>query len=152
MVKLFSLLLLFSGLFSMHVAGQTVIHINAGSRAPYGTYQNLLVNTNGECNYQLREVSGKGKDSAVFTISKSQLDSIFAKADQLGFFQLNDKYDRGVADGAGILIALNSSGKKKTVQLLNTDVPQVNELVAFINHILEPRKIRIYYGQSVPQK
>lgn len=138
--------------FTLVATAQTVVHINAGSRANYGTYQNLLINLDGQCNYQLREVNGTTKDSSVFNISKSQLDSIFQRADKLGFFQLDHKYDGGLADGAGILIALNNSGKKKTVQLVNTDLPQVNELVAFINRILEPQKIRIYYGQSVPQK
>ena len=152
MVKRVSILVFVCFSFALVATSQTVVHINAGSRANYGTYQNLLINLDGQCNYQLREVNGTTKDSSVFNISKSQLDSILQRAEQLGFFQLNNKYDGGLADGAGILIGLNNSGKKKTVQLVNTDLPQVNELVAFINHILEPQKIRIYYGQSVPQK
>ena len=139
-------------MFYVSAASQTVVHINAGSRAPYGTYQNLLIDISGQVSYQRREVSGAVKDSLVFSITKSQLDSIFSKAEQTGFFQLNNKYDGGFADGAGILIGMNSSGKKKTVQLLNTDIPQINELVALINRMLEPQKIRIYYGQSTPQK
>ena len=146
------LLIFIAGILYFPAASQTVIHINAGSRAPYGTYQNLLIDISGQASYQRREVSGTIKDSLAFSITKSQLDSIFAKAEQTGFFQLNNKYDGGFADGAGILIAMNSSGKKKTVQLLNTDIPQINELVALINRMLEPQKIRIYYGQSTPQK
>jgi hypothetical protein len=138
-------------MFCLSASSQTVIHINSGSRASYGTYQNLLIDINAQVSYQKREVNGAVKDSLTFSISKSQLDSIFAKAEQNGFFQLNNKYDGGFADGAGIMIAINSSGKIKTVHLLNTDVPQINELVALINRMLEPQKIRIYYGQSVRQ-
>lgn len=57
-------------------------------------------------------------------------------------------YDVGLVDGAGILISLNSSGKKHMVQLKNTDVPQVNELITWLNRILQSRNIRIYYGQK----
>ena len=146
------ILIFIAGIFYLPASSQIVIHINAGSRAAYGTYQNLLVDINGQCSYQRREVNGAVKDSMVFAISKSQLDSIFNKAEQLGFFQLNNRYDGGFADGAGIMIALNSGGKKKTVDLLNTDVAQINELVALINRMLQPQNIRIYYGQSSPQK
>ena len=97
----------------------------------------------------MAEVNGPVKDSSRFTISSSQLDSLFSRAEQLGFFQLNNKYDAGFADGSGIMIAMNHSGKKKTVQLLNTDVPQINDWVTFLNHMLQPQKIRIYYGQSL---
>lgn len=152
MVKLFFLLCLACSISYFPAQSQVVLQINAGSRAPFGDYQSLLVNLNGECSYKLVTVNGPVKDSSRFTIAKSQLDSIFSKAEQIGFFQLNNKYDGGRVDGAGILIAMNSSGKKKSVQVLNVDVPQVNELVAFINRILQPQKIRIDYGQSAPQK
>jgi hypothetical protein len=146
------ILIFIAGIFYLPASSQTVIHINWGSRAPYGTYQTLLIDINGQVSYQRREVTGAVKDSLLFSMTKSQLDSIFTKAEQTGFFQLNNRYDGGFADGAGILVAINSSGKKKTVQLLNTDIPQINELVALINRMLEPQRIKIYYGQSAPQK
>ena len=152
MMRKLVVLFIFLNAFYAPALTQTVIHINAGSRASYGTYQNLLIDVSGQVSYQRREVNGAVKDSLNFNIAKAQLDSIFLKADQIGFFQLNDKYDGGFADGAGIFVAMRYAGKTKTVQLLNTDVPQINELVGYINRILEPQRIRIYYGQSVPQK
>jgi hypothetical protein len=77
-----------------------------------------------------------------------QLDSFFRKAEATGFFSLNSRYDGGARDGAGIYISLNSSGRKHSVQLINTDVPAVNELITWLNGILASRRIRIYYGQN----
>lgn len=130
------------------VCGQVVVQINAGSRAPYGTNQDLYINANGKTSYYKGEINKPIKDSATFYISKSSLDSFFKKAEQVGFFNLNSKYDGGFADGAGIFISLNSSGKNHSVDLLNEDIPQINELIALLNSFLAPHKIRIYYGQK----
>jgi hypothetical protein len=52
------------------------------------------------------------------------------------------------ADGAGIYISMNSAGKLKSVHAVNTDVPAINELIGFLNNMLAPYRIRIYYGQK----
>lgn len=147
MRKVFFFILLFISI-SLVVQSQAVVYINAGSRAPYGFYQDLQINNNGQVKYRKVEVNGRVKDSSSFTITRVQLDSFFRKADQVGFFQLNAMYDGGFVDGAGILISLNNAGKKHMVQLKNTDVPQVNDLIAWVNKLLKPRNIRIYYGQK----
>lgn len=147
MRKPFYHLLILCCIFSFQAISQTVVQINAGSRAPWGTNQNLFIDKKGHCKYSLAEISGSVKDSSSFNISASQLDSFFAKAEQVGFFKLDSKYDGGYADGAGIFIALNSSGKKHSVDLLNKDIPPINELVDFLNRMLSVHKIRIYYGQ-----
>jgi len=149
MAKPFWLLVFVCALVCSIAQSQTVIQVNAGSRAPYGNYQNLLISADGKCSYQLAQVNGPVKDSAHFTISSAQVDSLFTKAEQVGFFQLNAKYDAGYADGSGVMIAMNHSGNKKTVQLLNTDIPQINDWVTLLNHMLLPQKSRIYYGQSL---
>lgn len=138
--------------FSFAALSQAVVFINAGSRASWGTNQELTIDDKGQCTYYLREVNGPVKDSSFFHITAAQLDSFFSKAGQVNFFGLNSKYDVGALDGAGIYISLNSSGKKHSVQLRNTDVPAVNDLVTFLNELLAPHKIRIYYGQSSPNK
>jgi hypothetical protein len=127
---------------------QPVVFINAGSRANYGNHQELTIDAQGNCRYYLRDVNGVSKDSSFFSITRQQLDSFFQKANAVGFFQLNAKYDVGAVDGAGIYISMNSSGRKHSVQVLNTDVSAVNELIAWLNALLAPRQIRIYYGQK----
>ena len=132
---------------SLAAQSQIVFFINAGSRASYGNHQELLIDTKGLCKYRLSEVNGAVKDSASFTISRQQLDSIFQKAEQVGFFNLNKKYESGAVDGAGILISMNSSGRKHSVQLVNIDQPAIKEIVTLVNSMLAPRRIRINYGQ-----
>ena len=92
--------------------------------------------------------NGERKDSSSFQISKSQLDSFFLKAEQTGFFNLNARYDGGLADGAGILISMNNGGRKHSVHLINTDVPAINELINWFNTLLDVHQLRIYYGQK----
>lgn len=145
MVK--SLLLLIACSFAVTIKAQTVVQIDAGSRAPYGYIQSLTIDAAGRCRYLQYEVSdGKVKDSATFTITKAQLDSFFLKAAQVGFFDLAEDYSYGV-DGAGVFIAINSAGKKHSVNVKNRTVKQVDDLIANLNAILQARKIKIYYGQ-----
>jgi hypothetical protein len=145
--KIFQLLFLCC-IISFSAISQTIVQINAGSRAPWGNNQNLLIDNKGHCTYFLSEVNGAVKDSSSFIFSASQLDSFFTRAEQVGFFQLNSKYDGGVADGAGIFISMNHAGKKHSVDLQNQDIPPVNELIGYLNLLLASHKIRIYYGQK----
>ena len=148
MIRIIKSILIFGGVFIATAArSQVVVQINAGSRALWGTNQNLFIDQKGHCQFYLSEVRGSVKDSSSFIIPVSQLDSFLAKAEQVGFFNLNDKYDGGLADGAGIFISLNSSGKKHSVDLLNKDLPPIHELITYLNIILAPHRIRINYGQ-----
>lgn len=133
---------------SFALQAQPIVYINAGSRASYGNYQELIIERNGHCSYYLRQMNAATKDSSFFTLSRQQLDSIFRKAEAAGFFNLNTRYDGGARDGAGIFISMNNSGRKHSVQLINTDVPAINELITWLNGILAARGIRIYYGQN----
>jgi hypothetical protein len=130
---------------------QPVLFINAGSRASRGNNQELTIDAAGNCKYRLREVNGPLKDSSSFRLSPMQLDSILQKADQAGFFNLDRKYTGNVVDGAGIYISINSRGKKHAVDVTNTDQPVINELIAMLNRMLEPQRIRINYGQFAPK-
>ena len=135
-------------LLPLSLLSQVVFFINAGSRANYGNHQELTIDSKGNCRYVLREAGGRGKDSTSFSITSTHLDSLFRKADQVGFFNLNARYEDRSADGAGIYISMNSAGKLKSVHAVNTDVPAINELVSFLNNMLAPQRIRIYYGQK----
>ena len=135
-------------LLTLSAASQPVVFINAGSRASYGNHQELLIDSKGAVRYYLRELNGATKDSSSFSITPQQLDSFFRKAEQIGFFTLNNKYESGAVDGAGIYISMNSSGKKHNVQLVNIDLPAINDLIGFLNTMLTPHRIRIYYGQK----
>ena len=64
--------------------------------------------------YYLKEVNGPLKDSSSFTISITQLDSLFARARQVGFFSLNNSYHSTKVDGGGIYISMNHAGTKKS--------------------------------------
>src|SRR5207302_4931171 len=98
---LLKLLVLLDLFISTSVQSQVVVQINAGSRASWGTNQNLTIDKTGHCSFYLSEVRGAIKDSSSFTISASQLDSFLTKAAQVGFFNLNSRYDGGYADGSG---------------------------------------------------
>lgn len=146
--RIISLLILWC-MFTSHARSQIIFQVNAGSRAPYGSNQNFLIDTKGHCSYNVTDVNGPVSNAASFTITSSQLAALLAKGEELGFFKLKDKYDGGFADGAGIFIAMRSSGKSHSVQLLNTDVPAINQLVNYLNNnILDLHHIRIYYGQT----
>lgn len=138
--------------FSMAAVCQTVLFINAGSRASYGQQQELLVDANGNCRYRLGTVNGPVKDSSSFALLPGQLDSLFRKAVETGFFSLQHNYDGGAADGAGIYISMNHAGQQHYVQLKNTDVPAINQFITLLNTMLAPRQIRINYGQFVPPR
>ena len=136
-------------LFTTFIAStQPVIFINAGSRANRGNHQELTIEKNGVSRYFLRQLNGSALDSISFNLSVQQLDSIFLKAESVGFFNLQTNYQSGAVDGAGIYISMNSSGKMHSVNLNNMDVSAINELVTFLNSMLRPQRIRIYYGQK----
>lgn len=136
-------------LLSLFAAAQTVFFLNAGSRANRGQQQELFIQRDGSCRYRLSEVNGAVKDSASFALLPGQLDSLFRKAEETGFFNLNKRYESGAADGAGIFISLNHNGRRHSVDLVNTDQPAVNQLVTLLNAMLAPRNIRINYGQFI---
>lgn len=139
--------LLFTTLI-ISASAQLVVQIDAGSRAPYGDIQSLTIDKKGKCRYVKYDVSTNAiKDSSSFFITEGQLQDFMKKADDAGFFRLEDNYVRGV-DGAGIFISLNNGINKKGVNVKNTDVAAVNTVVEFLNTILQSRKIRIYYGQQ----
>ena len=128
---------------------QAVLFINAGSRAAWGNQQELTIDSKGNCRYYLRELNGPVKDSSKFSITTQQLQNFFSKANESGFFTLNNEYKGKAVDGAGIYISMNNAGIKHFVRLVNTDVPVVNELVTLLNTILKPYNIIINYGQFV---
>ncbi len=130
---------------------QVVVYINAGSRANYGTTQELFIDANGQARYWKRNVNGPAVDSSVFMLSPVQLDSFFQKARQVGFFNLDAKYENEkLVDGSGILISLNHAGQKKSVSLRNQDQPKINELITWLNNSLTLQRIRIYYFNPTP--
>ena len=135
-------------LLPLSLLSQVVFFVNAGSRANYGNHQELSIDIKGNCRYVLREINGRAKDSIAFNLAPRQLDSLFQKAEQVGFFNLQARYVDRSADGAGVYVSMNSSGKLKSVHAVNTDVPALNELIALLNNMLVPYKIRIYYGQK----
>lgn len=136
-------------LLSVSVQAQVVFFINAGSRTSYGDNQELMIDANGNARYYLRELNGPTKDSSQFNIGKTLLDSIFLKAQAVGFFNLNTRYDGGAKDGAGIYISMNNAGRIHSVHVINTDVSAINEFMNWLNTILASRRIRINYGQNV---
>lgn len=148
MVKFFIYLFTFFIFIFNRINAQVILQVDAGSRAPWGIYQNLVMDAKGHCTYTRSKVNGPVLESSSFTITTQQMDALFSKADQVKFYQLKEKYDGGYSDGAGIFIALRRDGKNHHVDLRNTDIPEVNQWVALFNDILKPHKIRIYYGQT----
>ena len=142
---IFILILLFTTFLA---STQPVIFINAGSRANRRNHQQLIIEKNGAARFYLRQYNGTTLDSIFFNLTSNQLDSFFQKAESVGFFNLQTNYQGGAVDGAGIYISMNSSGKKHSVNLNNMDVSAINELVTFLNSMLRPQRIRIYYGQK----
>jgi hypothetical protein len=132
--------------FSFAVRSQAVVFVNAGSRAAWGDNQELTIYKNGNCRYALREVNGTTKDSSSFAITPQQLNSIFQKANELGFFSLNKEYKGTAVDGSGVYISMNNAGKKNHVSVVNISQPAIKELLNFMNELLASRSILISYG------
>jgi len=125
---------------------QAVFYLNAGSRAPWGDNQQLTIHQSGQALFILREVNGRAKDSISFNIPADQLNSIFQKAREIGFFGLEKNYDSDAKDGWGIYISLNDQGNKYQVSVKNIVQPAIKEFVTFLNNLLSTRNIRIRYG------
>jgi hypothetical protein len=149
-MKIKALLLLSAISFQVH--SQTVVYINAGSRATWGFNQEIMINKAGNVSYYLRAVNGPAKDSSFFSLPPATLDSFFSKATQSGFFSLNRNYDGGAADGSGIYISLNNSGRKYSVNVRNADVPAITELVNWLNNLFTPNRIHINYSKAPVKK
>lgn len=124
-----------------------VIQFNAGSRAPDGTVQNLLIDAGGHCTYTEDEVSGLNVASSDFNISKAQVDSFLKKANDIGFFKLQAQIHKGY-DGSGIFVSMNYQGNKHHVDVTNTSVPEIDALVSMMNEILATKNIKISYGRK----
>ena len=127
---IFILFLLFTSIIA---STQPVIFINAGSRANRGNHQELIIEKSGAARFFLRQLNGPTLDSVFFNITTQQLDSIFQKAELVGFFNLQTNYQSGAVDGAGIYVSMNSSGKMHSVDLNNIDLPAINELITLLN-------------------
>lgn len=132
-------------LFSIASFAQVVLYVDAGSRAPWGNREELLVNKNGKVLYYLVNEKGDIVDSAITNITLQQITSFFQQASQNGFFKLDSIYDGGVADGSGIYMSMNDNGSMHHVSVLNTNVPAVTELLTLLKSMLEPKNIRIRY-------
>jgi len=137
---------------SLAGTAQTVLFINAGSRAATGNQQELTVDAKGNGRYYLRQVNGPVKDSAVISIGQEQLQNYLNRAEATGFFNLNNESRGKAVDGTGIYISMNKNGKTHFVELANTDIPLVNELIYQLNNMLVPFHIRINYGQFETNK
>lgn len=123
-----------------------VVFVNAGSRAPSGIQQELMIFPNGLCKYYAGEVNGMLKDSAAFNITAAQLQSFFTKATSVGFFELQEQYS-GKTDGTGVYISLNHNGRKKKVYVANVQVLAVDALMKHLNSLLAARAVYLNYGQ-----
>ena len=88
-------LFIFSSMLSLKAQPQIVLQVTAGSRAPWGFYQNLVMDSKGKCTYTRSEVNGSVKESSSFNITMTQLNSFFAEVERLKFFNLKEKYDGG---------------------------------------------------------
>ena len=124
-----------------------LVQVNSGSRAPYGNVQDLTIDNRGQCIYYLTTVKGALIDSMRFNLRVTQVDSFLTGAVSLGFFKLRDQYKTG-SDGAGVYLSLNNKGSKHSVDVKNQSIPEVDQVVALLNRILQPHNVWIYYGQK----
>ena len=121
-----------------------VIQFNAGSRAPEGTVQSLLIDAAGHCTYSVDDVTGASLSQTDFSIKQAQVDSLLKKAYDLGFFKLQEQYRKGY-DGSGIFVSMNYAGQKHHVDVTNTSVPEINTLVNVLNTMIASKNIKINY-------
>lgn len=146
--KLIPIILACCCLYYARAICQPVVFVNAGSRASWGTVQELWIDANGQCRYFVKEVNGPVKDSSSFMLAAGQLDAFFSQANQLGFFGLDKTYDGGALDGSGILFSLNDTGKKHLVQVRNMEVEAIRSLVDYLNGLLNPHRVVLNYGPA----
>ena len=126
------------------VRARIIFQVNAGSRAPWGTDQDLTIDSMGGCEYRLSEVYDGVKDSLRFSLPAGYVDSLLRRSDELGFFKLDSDYVRG-RDGSGVYISMNYHGRIYSVNVINKDIPQIHSIVSLLNGLLQPHKISIKY-------
>ena len=121
-----------------------VFQVLAGSRAPWGTDQNLTIDSLGRCDFRLIDAERGVTDSARFRLPPGQVDSLLKSADKAGFFKLDSNYVKG-HDGSGIYMVMNYGARIYSVNVVNESIPQIHTIVATLNGMLQPHKIRINY-------
>lgn len=122
---------------------QTIDSIVAisGSMAPYGTNQYIRINSD-SLYFQEFEVNAASlTDEYSVVLSSTDLQNIYNKVISEDFFSLTEIHDGGYEDGSGIKIRIaTTDGQVKTVLVKNTDVPEINEIVKYINSYLPAGK------------
>ncbi len=123
----------------------------AGSYAPWGTNQLLLIDSLGSVAFYQSDLDSPGVDSIFALLDPLEIQAIYDTVTAVGFFSLDTLYDIGARDGSGISLWSAASGTEHSVEAINIAVPEVNRIVWTLNTILEPFGIQLNYG-SPPGK
>ena len=126
--------LIFFTLFSrIDVIAQTppkfYLEAFAGSYAPWGTNEFLVIDTLGHVSFWKSDLEIAGGDSVFVTLTSQQQQAIYDTVNAVAFYSLNLKYDSGAEDGSGVSIYVQRGGVAHAVEVRNIAVAAVNRLV-----------------------
>lgn len=118
----------------------------AGSYAPWGTNQSLVIDSLWNVSFYQSELPSGDVDSVFAVLDSFEMQAINDTVMTVNFFNLDTLYDSGAVDGSGIFLRIMASEMEHSVQAINITVPEVDRIVRTLNTILEPYGIKLNYG------
>jgi len=119
----------------------------AGSYAPWGRNQLLLIDSLGHVAFWESDLDSPGVDSIFALLDPQEMQTIYDTVTTVGFFSLDTLYHSGALDGSGIYLYITASGTKHSVESVNIGVPEVNRIARTINAVLDTFGIQLKYGE-----
>ncbi len=121
------------------------LQVYAGSNAPWGTSQSLLVEEGGKTTYYLTEVGKGDLDSSSFTLTKSELGKVNETLKKMNFYKLNAAYNEESVDGVALTVIAKKGQVENTVTWENIETKETKMLIDNVNAILKKRNIQLQY-------
>jgi hypothetical protein len=125
---------------------------SSGSLLPGRENYALEIRANGEARYTryLPDEFGPPLEQATFTVSKTDLEALWAAIQEYDYFSLEPSYAAGdVADGSFAGLIITADGRTHQVEVENASVPHFEELLKAVNRIT-PSGMDLRYESSAP--
>lgn len=120
------------------------VELIAGSKAPYGTIEELTIDSDGNVEFYEYEVGDPDNgDLFSMTLTSEQMDELYNTITDSGFFSLNDLYDSGKVDGVGLSIYVKTDTQSNGVEAINEQLPALNAIVQKLNEFFSPNGFSI---------
>jgi len=121
------------------------LQVYAGSNAPWGTTQSLLVEESGKTTYYLTEVGKGDLDTSSFTLTKAELNRLSETLKKMNYYKLSRNYNEESVDGLRLTVIAEKGSSKNAVTWENFRTKETKLLLDNVNAILKKRNIEITY-------